>query len=38
LIAVPGEIEDYFGQVNNASDDGERHRIGELYGIRVVPD
>jgi FAD/FMN-containing dehydrogenase/quercetin dioxygenase-like cupin family protein len=38
LIAVPGGIEDYFGQINNASDDVERHRIGERYGIRVVPD
>jgi len=38
LIVVPGGIEDYFGQINNASDDVERHRIGELYGIRVVPD
>ena len=38
LIVVPGGIEDYFGLINNASDDVERHRIGELYGIRVVPD
>ena len=38
LIVVPGGIEDYFGQINNAPDDGERHRIGELYGIRVVPE
>ena len=38
LIAVPGGIEDYFGQINNTPDDSERHRIGELYGIRVVPD
>jgi mannose-6-phosphate isomerase-like protein (cupin superfamily) len=38
LIAVPGGIEDYFGQINNAPDDEERHRIGELYGIRVVPE
>ena len=37
LIAVPGGIEDYFDQINNASNDVERHRIGELYGIRVVP-
>src|SRR5690349_24710579 len=37
LIAVPGGIEDYFGQINNASDEAELHRIGELYGIRVVP-
>jgi mannose-6-phosphate isomerase-like protein (cupin superfamily) len=38
LITVPGGIEDYFDQINNASDDVEGHRIGELYGIRVVPD
>jgi len=38
LIAVPGGIEDYFHQINNASADVERHRIGELFGIRVVPD
>jgi mannose-6-phosphate isomerase-like protein (cupin superfamily) len=38
LIAVPGGIEDYFGEINNAPDDEERHRIGELYGIRVVPE
>ena len=38
LIAVPGGIEDYFGQINNASDEAELHRIGELHGIRVVPD
>ena len=38
LIVVPGGIEDYFGQINNASDAIELHRIGELYGIRVVPD
>ena len=37
LIAVPGGIEDYFDRINNASNDVERHRIGELYGIRVVP-
>jgi hypothetical protein len=37
LIVVPGGIEDYFGQIN-APDDGERHRIGELYGIRVVAE
>src|ERR1700750_1005286 len=38
LIAVPGGIEDYFGQINNAPDDGERHRIGERYGIRVLSE
>ena len=37
LICVPGGIEDYFGEINAASGDGERHRIGERYGIRVVP-
>lgn len=36
LITVPGGIEDYFGQVNNAANDEEQHRIGEQYGIRVV--
>ena len=38
LITVPGGIEDYFGQINNARDDDERHRIGEQYKIRVVPE
>jgi mannose-6-phosphate isomerase-like protein (cupin superfamily) len=37
LIAVPGGIEDYFRQINTATTDGERHQIGERYGIRVVP-
>ena len=37
LICVPGGIEDYFREINAASDDGERHRVGERYGIRVVP-
>ena len=37
LIAVPGGIEDYFREINTASTDGERRRIGEHYGIRVVP-
>jgi mannose-6-phosphate isomerase-like protein (cupin superfamily) len=36
LITVPGGIEDYFGQINNAAHDEEQHRIGEQYGIRVV--
>ena len=38
LITVPGGIEDYFHQINNASDDEERHQIGEHYRIRVVPE
>lgn len=38
IIAVPGGIEDYFRQINNAPDDQERHRIGELHGIRVVQE
>jgi mannose-6-phosphate isomerase-like protein (cupin superfamily) len=38
LISVPGGIEDYFREINNAPDDEARHRIGELYGIRVVPE
>ena len=37
LIAVPGGIEDYFREINAASGDDERIRIGERYGIRVVP-
>ena len=36
--AVPGGIEDYFHEINTASTDGDRHRIGERYGIRVVPE
>lgn len=38
LIAVPGGIEDYFRQVNNAATSEEIHQIGEQYGIRVVPE
>jgi mannose-6-phosphate isomerase-like protein (cupin superfamily) len=38
LIAVPGGIEGYFRQINNATTDEERHQIGEQYGIRVVPE
>jgi mannose-6-phosphate isomerase-like protein (cupin superfamily) len=38
LITVPGGIEDYFRQINNASDDQERHQIGEQYRIRVAPE
>jgi mannose-6-phosphate isomerase-like protein (cupin superfamily) len=38
LIAVPGGIEDYFRQINDAPDDEERHRIDELHGIRVGPE
>jgi NAD(P)-dependent dehydrogenase (short-subunit alcohol dehydrogenase family) len=37
LIAVPGGIEDYFRQINAAASDAEHHRIGERYGIHVVP-
>ena len=38
LITVPGGTEDYFRQINNATNDEDRHRIGEQYGIRVVPE
>jgi quercetin dioxygenase-like cupin family protein len=38
LIAVPGGIEDYFHQINAAVTGDERARIGERYGIRVVPE
>ena len=38
LISVPGGIEDYFAQINNAAGDAELYRIGELHGIRVVPE
>jgi len=38
LITIPGGIEDYFRQINNAADDQERHQIGERYRIRVVPE
>ncbi len=37
LIAVPGGIEDYFREINAAASDAGRRRIGERYGIRVVP-
>jgi quercetin dioxygenase-like cupin family protein len=37
LIVVPGGIEDYFREINAAASDAERRRIGERYGIRVVP-
>jgi hypothetical protein len=37
LIAVPGGIENYFREINAASAEDERTRIGEDYGIRVVP-
>jgi mannose-6-phosphate isomerase-like protein (cupin superfamily) len=36
LIVAPGGIEDYFAEINSASTDDERHRIGERFGIRVV--
>jgi quercetin dioxygenase-like cupin family protein len=38
LITVPGGIEDYFHQINNATTDEERDRIGEQHSIRVVPE
>jgi hypothetical protein len=38
LIAVPGGIEDYFRQVNNAVTGEDLHQIGEQHGIRVVPE
>jgi mannose-6-phosphate isomerase-like protein (cupin superfamily) len=38
LITVPGGIEHYFHQINNATTDEERHQIGEQYSIRVVPE
>lgn len=38
LIAVPGGIEDYFHQINAAATNDERIRIGERYGIHVVPE
>ncbi|HEX4215548.1 MAG TPA: cupin domain-containing protein [Candidatus Dormibacteraeota bacterium] len=38
LMAVPGGIEDYFAEINAATTDEERGRIGERYGIRVILD
>ncbi len=38
LIVVPGGIEDYFSQINNATTGEQFHRIGEQYAIRVVPE
>jgi mannose-6-phosphate isomerase-like protein (cupin superfamily) len=38
VIAVPGGIEDYFHQINNATTNEEFHQIGEQYGIRVVAE
>jgi mannose-6-phosphate isomerase-like protein (cupin superfamily) len=38
LITVPGGIEDYFHQINNATTDEERHQTGEQHSIRVVPE
>ena len=38
LITVPGGIEDYFHQINNAATDEERHQVGEQHSIRVVPE
>ena len=36
LIAVPGGIEHYFGEINNAVSVEEQERIGAKYDIRVV--
>jgi mannose-6-phosphate isomerase-like protein (cupin superfamily) len=36
MIAVPGGIEHYFGEINNAASTAEQERIGAKYGIRVV--
>ncbi len=36
LIAVPGGIEHYFGEINNAASAAEQERIGDKYEIRVV--
>jgi mannose-6-phosphate isomerase-like protein (cupin superfamily) len=38
LIIVPGGIEGYFQQINNAATDEERYQIGEQHSIRVVPE
>jgi hypothetical protein len=37
LIAVPGGIKDYLAEINAAASGADRRRIGERYGIRVVP-
>jgi mannose-6-phosphate isomerase-like protein (cupin superfamily) len=36
MIAVPGGIEHYFGEINNAASTAEQERIGATYGIRIV--
>jgi Transposase IS116/IS110/IS902 family len=36
-IAVPGGIEDYVAEISAAPGDPARRRIGERYGIGVVP-
>ena len=36
LISVPGGIEHYFGEINNAASAAEQERIGAQYGIRLV--
>jgi len=36
LIAVPGGIEHYFGEINKAVSVEEQERIGAKYDIRVV--
>jgi hypothetical protein len=33
----PGDIEGYFHEINTASTDDERHRIGKRYDIRMIP-
>jgi mannose-6-phosphate isomerase-like protein (cupin superfamily) len=37
LIVVPGGIEDYFSALNAAAGPDEQARIGDRFGIRVVP-
>jgi quercetin dioxygenase-like cupin family protein len=36
LIAVPGGIEHYFGEINSAASPADQERIGDKYEIRVV--
>ncbi len=36
VIAVPGGIEDYFDEINQASDAATQELVGERYGIRVI--
>ena len=37
LIAVPAGIEDYFAEINAAVTEEEQTKVGDRYGIRVVP-